>query len=397
MVFYYGTPTSTQSGAYGDSASRDAQALAAIRADGSVYFKAFSMVPEAFAAAAAKEFDVMKTQSTIREGMSDYAYLQALVRQSGLSKGVGPLNQVDPKDLTAIKDVYQSAYLSGVDWQTWLDRYAQSPYASSNTGPKFSKQVSTALQLIDSTDAESILSKAYYEAYDKMPDNKQIESFKNKWKAEAQRQLAKTTTSGMTSGAGTGSTSGTSNTVTSGQGFTQAEQDQFIAGFLKDNYKITGEEQGGRVKTIIDDIKRVHRDNLLPEPSLQEMVSFAADAIGTGDDAMYKQKIDTKLAGVRSAAAQMYPGLAEQLAAGTDIRTVAQPAAQTLSAYLGTQIAFNDKRINQVLNYNDGKTVRAMNAAELQKFAESQPEFDTSPAGRERAMSIADAFEKGFK
>ena len=397
MPYYYGTPTGTQSGASGDQAARDAQALAAIRADGSVYFKAFSMVPEAFAAAAAKEFDTMKTQSTIREGMSDYAYLQALVRQSGLSKGVGPLNQVDPKDLAAIKDVYQSAYLSGVDWQTWLDRYAQSPYASSNTGPKFSKQVSTALQLIDSTDAESILSKAYYEAYNKMPDNKQIELFKTKFKKEAERQLATTTTSGTTSGAGTGSTSSTSSSVTSGQGFTQAEQDQFIAGFLKDNYKITGEEQGGRVKTIIDDIKRVHRDNLLPEPSLQEMVTFAADAIGTGDDAMYKQKIDTKLAGVRNAAAQLYPGLAEQLAAGTDIRTVAQPAAQALSGYLGTQIAFNDKRINQVLNYNDGKTVRTMNAAELQKFAESQPEFDTSPAGRERAVNLADAFEKGFK
>jgi hypothetical protein len=395
MTFYYGTPTSTQSG--GDAAARDAQALATIRAEGSVYFKAFSMVPEAFAISAAKEFDAMKAKSTIREGMSDYAYLQALVRQSGLSKGVGPLNQVDPKDLAAIKDVYQSAYLSGVDWQTWLDRYAQSPYASSNAGPKFSKQVSTALQLIDSTDAESILSKAYYEAYGKMPDGKQIESFKNKFKTEAQRQLATTKTSGTTSGTGTGSTFGKTGTVTSGQGFTQAEQDQFIAGFLKDNYKITGAEESGRVKTIIDDVKRVYRDNLLPEPSLQELTSFAADAIGTGDDATYKQKIDTKLAGVRSAAAQMYPGLAEGLAAGTDIRTVAQPAAQALSTYLGIQVAFNDKRINEVLNYNDGKTVRTMNAAELQKFAESQPEFDTSPAGRERAMNIASAFERGFK
>ena len=251
--------------------------------------------------------------------------------------------------------------------------------------------------MIDSTDAESILSKAYYEAYGKMPDTKQIESFKTKYNTEAQAQLAKTTTTGVTSGGGTGSTTGTSKTVTTGQGFTQAEQDQFVAQFLKDNYKITGEEEGGRVKTIIDDVKRVYRDNLLPEPSLQEITAFAADAIGTGDEATYKQKIDMKLAGVRSAAAQLYPGLAEQLAAGTDIRTVAQPAAQTLSAYLGTQIAFNDKRINQVLNYNDGKTVRAMNAAELQKFAESQPEFDTSPAGRERAMTIADAFEKGFK
>lgn len=397
MPFYYGTPTSTQYNQGGDAAARDAAALAAIRAEGSVYFKAFSMQPEAFAASAATEFDAMKNTSTYKEGMSDYAYMQALVRKSGLSKGTGPLNQVDPDDLKAIKDVYQSAYLTGVDWATWLERYAQSPYASASTGPKFSKQVSTALQLIDSTDSESILSKAYYEAFGKMPDTKQIESFKTKYNTEAQRQLAKTTTTGVTSGAGTGSTSGTSKTVTSGQGFTQAEQDQFVADFLKENYKITGEEEGGRVKTIIDDVKRVYRDNLLPEPPIQEIISFAADAIGTGDEATYKQKIDMKLAGVRSAAAKLYPGLAEQLAAGTDIRTVAQPAAQALSTYLGINIAYNDKRLNQVLNYNDGKTVRAMNAAELEKFAQSQPEFDSSPAGRERAMTIADAFEKGFK
>lgn len=397
MTFYYGTPTGTQYNQGGDAAARDAAALAAIRADGSVYFKAFSMQPEAFAASAATEFDAMKNTSTYKEGMSDYAYMQALVRKSGLSKGTGPLNQVDPDDLKAIKDVYQSAYLTGVDWATWLERYAQSPYASASSGPKFSKQVSTALQLIDSTDSESILSKAYYEAFGKMPDTKQIESFKTKFNSEAQRQLAKTTTTGTSSGAGTDSTASTSKTVTSGQGFTQAEQDQFVADFLKQNYKITGEEEGGRVKTIIDDVKRVYRDNLLPEPPIQEIISFAADAIGTGDEATYKQKIDMKLAGVRSAAAKMYPGLAEQLAAGTDVRTVAQPAAQALSTYLGIDVAYNDKRLNQVLNYNDGKTVRAMNAAELEKFAQSQPEFDSSPAGRERAMTIADAFEKGFK
>lgn len=397
MPFYYGTPTGTQSGLMGDQASRDAQALAAIRAEGSVYFNAFSMQPEAFANIAGPEFDAMRAKSTIKPGMSDYAYMQALLRQSGLSKGTGPLDQVDPKDLTAIKDVYQSAYLTGVDWQTWLERYAQSPYASSNSGPKFSKQVSTALQMIDSTDAESILSKAYYEAFGSMPDNKQIESFKNKFNKEAQLQLAKTTTTGTSAGAGTGSTSSTSKTVTTGKGFTQEEQDQFIAGFLKDNYNITGQEESGRVKTVIDDIKRVYRDNLLAEPPMNEIISFAAEAIGTGDEGIYKQKIDAKLAGVRTAAAQLYPGLSEQLAAGTDVRTVAQPAAAALSSYLGINVAYNDKRLNQVLNFNDGKTVRAMNASELEKFAQSQPEFDASPTGRQLAMTISDAFEKGFK
>jgi hypothetical protein len=38
-----------------------------------------------------------------------------------------------------------------------------------------------------------------------------------------------------------------------------------------------------------------------------------------------------------------------------------------------------------------------MNASELEKFAQSQPEFDSSPTGRQLAMTISDAFEKGFK
>jgi hypothetical protein len=161
-----------------------------IRADNSVYFKAFSMQPEAFAVSASREFDVMRNQSTIKQGMTDYAYMQALVRQSGLSKGKGPLNSVDTQDLAAITNVYKNAYLQGVDWQTWLEQYAQSPYASSNSGPKFSKEVSSALQMIDKTDAENILTKSYYEAYGKMPTGKQIETFKTSFNAEAQRQLA---------------------------------------------------------------------------------------------------------------------------------------------------------------------------------------------------------------
>jgi len=140
------------------------RAIDMIRAMDSVYFKAFSMQPEAFAIVAAKEFDVMRSKSTIKQGMTDYAYMQALVRQSGLSKGKGPLNAVDTQDIAAITNVYKNAYLQNVDWQTWLEQYAQSPYASSNAGPKFSKEVSSALQMIDKTDAENILTKSYYEA-----------------------------------------------------------------------------------------------------------------------------------------------------------------------------------------------------------------------------------------
>lgn len=390
MGYSSGPVTSTQQ-------TEAQRAAAMIRAEGSVYFKAFSMQPEAFAVSASKEFDVLRNRSTIKAGMSDYAYMQALVRQSGLSKGVGPLNSVDTKDLAAITNVYKNAYLQGVDWQTWLEQYAQSPYASSNAGPTFSKEVSSALQMIDKTDSENILTKSYYEAFGKMPTGGQIEKFKTSFNAEAQRQLAQTTRTGTTSGAGTSSTSSTSKSVTSGLGFTEAEQKDFIAKFLKDNYKITGQESSGRVKTIIDDIKRVYRDNLLPEPTLEELTAFAADAIGTGDETMYKQKIDTKIQGIRLSAGKFFPGANDILAAGTDISALADPMAKSFNAVLGTNLLPSDDRIKSMLNYFDGKTNRIMTAAEQQKYIESQPEFQTSDVGRQKYADLANAMERGLK
>lgn len=390
MPYSSGPVTSTQ--------QTEAQRIAAmIRADGSVYFKAFSMQPEAFAVSASKEFDIMRNRSTIKQGMTDYAYMQALVRQSGLSKGKGPLNSVDTQDLSAITNVYKNAYLQGVDWQTWLEQYAQSPYASSNAGPTFSKEVSSALQMIDKTDAENILTKSYYEAFGKMPTGRQIETFKTSFNAEAQRQLAQTTRTGTSTGAGTSSTSSTSKSVTSGLGFTEAEQKDFIAKFLKDNYKITGQETSGRVKTIIDDIKRVYRDNLLPEPSLQELTSFVGDAIGTGDETIFKQKIDTKIQGIRLSAGKFFPGANDMLTAGTDLIALADPMAKAFNSVLGTNLLSSDNRIKSMLNYFDGKTNRIMTAAEQQKYIESQPEYKTSDAGRSKYYDLANALESGLK
>lgn len=377
-------------------ATSASNAASLIRADNGVYFQAFSMDATAFAASSANFFDTLKSQQSSKQGYNQYQYLQALVRQSGLSKGTGPIGQTDPQDLSAIKNVFQSAYLDGVDWQTWLERYAQSPYASASGGPKFSKEVSTALQYIDKTDAENILSKSYYEAFGIMPTTQQIANFKNKFNTEAQRQLAQTTTTRTTSGTAD-STSAKSKTVTSGMGFTTAEQQQFIADYLKQNYKITGKEQTGTVSTIIKDIKRAYADNLLPEPPMEEIISFAADVVGTGDATVYKQKVDGKIQSIRNTAAGFYPSLKDGLSTGGDVASTADALAGAFNQYLGTNIARNDDRIKAMINYNDGKTIRVMNAAEQLRYIESQPEFQTSDKGRAKGMSIAQALENGLK
>lgn len=369
---------------------------ATIRQDSSVYFQAWSQQTENFAMTASEFFDGLKKTQTMKPGMSDFAYFQAMVRTMGKSKSKGVLGLTDMEDIAAMKDVLKASYIDGIPWFETLEKQAQSPYASSTTGPKFSKEVSTALTLIDKTDAESILSKAYYGAFGVMPNSKQIENFKTRYNAEAQRQLAEVTTTRTTSGTDT-STSARSKAVTSGMGFTEAEKDNFIAKFLKNNYKITGEEQSGRAATIINDLERIYEDNLLPVPPIEELAAFAADAIGTGDSGMYKQKIDAKLQSVRIAASKMHPGAADLLEAGNDIKTIAAPIAQAINSYLGSNIAYNDPRIKELVNYDDGKSVRTANSIEIEKWARKQPEFSTSAYGKNRAMDIADAFEQGLK
>lgn len=389
MVYQSGPATGTQQ-------TPEQKAAALIRQEGSVYFQAWSQQTENFAQTASGFFDSLKLQSTQKAGMSDFAYFQAMVRNMKLSSAKGVLGMSSTEDIAAMKEVLKNSYLDGIDWVSYINTQAQSPYASSSTGPKFSKEVSTALTLIDKTDAESILSKAYYGAFGTMPNNKQIENFKTRYNAEAQRQLAETTSTRSTSGSDT-STAARSKSVTQGMGFTQQEQQQFIAKFLKNNYKITGKEESGRAATIIDDLQRVYEDNLMPVPPLEELAAFAANAIGTGDPEMYKQKIDAKLQAVRMVAAKMHPGAADILSAGTDIKTVATPISQALNSYMGTNIAYNDPRIKELVNYNDGTTIRTANAIEIEKWARKQPEFATSAYGKNRAMDIADAFEQGLK
>lgn len=382
----------------------DAKASAdIIRADTSVYFKAFAMDPQNFAAAATKEFDALKNsysnpRGNSGKGMNDFQYLIAAVRSAGMSKGTGPLTQFDPQDLTAVKQVYQGGYLAGTDWLTWINNKLQSPYGTGAGGPTFSKDISTALQLLDATDAASKLSEAYYKAYNKMPSQKLVTSFMNSFNAEAKRQLASTTTTTNTTGSGTSKSSSKKTQVTTGEGFTAKEQNQFLATFLKDNFKITGKEEAGQAITIIKGIQRAYQDNLLPVPSVEEISAFAANVIGTGDADMAKQKMDSFVQGIRNTAAKFFPSMKDSLAEGQDIKTYVGPALQAVNSYLDTNWDMTEPRIKELINYSDGKGgFRSMNANELEAWALKQKEAQTSTYGRSKAMELAQAFKDGLK
>jgi len=367
----------------------------AIRADNGVYFKAWSQDPQAFVISAASFFDTLRKAKTIRPDMTDFDVLQAKVRTAGLSKGTSPLGQLDMADVTAIASIFKEGYINGMDWNTTLDNKIQSPYAKIG-GPTFSKEISTALKRIDKSDATQRLNDAYFKTFGIYPTGEQIEKFKNKYNAEAQLQLATTTRTRNANDTGT-SSSATSKEITSGEGFTQAEYDTFLGKFLADNYKITGKEQSGLVKDTITNLKRVYKDNMLPEPPINELAQIATDIVRTGDTGIQEQKMTAKITAIRGIAAKLYPGLKDSFDAGTDLVTILNPIVQSANNYLGTNFDKSNPIFSQVLNYNDGKTVRVMNASEMKSFFESLPEFNTSDAGRAKGTSIANALRDGLR
>lgn len=371
----------------------DAEALRArIRANGSIYDIAFNTAdPQQFAATASKYFDgLSKTKNYSTDpGLSDLQYLQAVVRKMGLSKGQSNLGDMSLEDYKAIQGVFQTSYLRGYEWDTVLQNDYNSPYRTG--GSAFSKDISTAIKLIDKTDAENILTKSYYTTFGTYPSAKQIDAFKTKYNAEAERQAQVT----VSTRAGADVTS--SKNIVKNQGFTQEEQDQFLAKFLKDNYKITGKEQSGYVKNIITTVKNAYASNLLPEEDMADMLNFAANLVGTADDNMANQKLDAKLQSIRNVAAKLNPGIADILANGQDASSVIDPIVKNINTTLGTNFTKNDPKIKKIINYNDGKTTRIMNSSEIDTFMEQLPEFQTSNVGRAKYLSIAEAIRNGLR
>jgi hypothetical protein len=144
-------------------------------------------------------------------------------------------------------------------------------------------------------------------------------------------------------------------------------------------------------------LRRVYKDNLLPEPSTNELANIATDIIRTGNAEIQEQKLTTKINAVRSIAAKMYPGLKDSFDLGTDLVTILDPIVKSTNNYLGTSFDKSNPIFSQILNFNDGKTIRVMNSNEIKSFWETLPEFNTSDVGRQKGTSISNALKEGLR
>jgi len=312
-------------------------------------------------------------------------YIQALLRGSGASKDTTPRGVIGMDDSDAMQKISRIAIQNN---STFLDTLkVLYDNKNLNNTVKFSKNIATAVKLLDLTDAKSQLSNSYYQAYGAFPSQTQIENFQKSWNKEAERQKAKTTTSMTTKGDVTSSL-----TTTLGEGFTEQEQQQFLANYLSKNFDVaTKDNLGGQAKSLYDQIVGVHRNNLLSEPNLPTVANVIKDILKSSDDTIATQKLNDYFAKQRRVASTQYLGVQNQLLAGDDVMTYISPLQDVLRKSFGRTIANNDPIIIKALNYKDDKgNYRLMNEIELNNLIMNDPRYATSPMAISEAASIGE-------
>lgn len=309
-------------------------------------------------------------------------WYQFLLRNTGLSKDTTPRGVIGTQDISAIKKVSQIALANRVPFETMLTTL----YSNKNQGEvSFSKNISTAIRLIDKGDAKSILSNGFYQAWGSFPDQNIVNKFMDDYNAEAKKQKSTSTTTSSTTGGVT-----RSNTVTGNEGFTDKEQQQFLANYLVKNYSITSSaELGGTAKNIYDQIIATSKNNFLAEPDFKEVSGLIANIIGAGDDKVSNQMLDDYKNQQRRVASKQYLGIQAELLAGEDASTYTKPILNFLTKASGRNISADDKFIKNALNFKDDKgNYRMMNEYEMNQAWLSDPRSATSPDAINQATTV---------
>ena len=341
----------------GSMANSNAAAVAArVRAEGSLYTRTLATADSvAFSNIVASELDRLRNTSRTDGFKNNLNYLQALLRSSGGSKGTSALGAFDLEDTKALREAIVNARLNGVEYFTWLEDLNKTGLGSGGPKTKFSKDASTAINLIDKTDAYTAYSKGYYTAYGKMPSNNQVTAFMNKFNAQAKKEAVTTTSSGTTTTSTAGST-GKSTITRSGLGFTEEEQANYLAKYLARDYQMTP-ELGGAAKTIFDEIRNTYKNNGLKEPAFETIAGVITSIIGTGDATMAKQKIETEKQKIRTLAAKLNPGVADLLNSGEDMKTLSDQYIKLAQSVTKKKYTMDSPIIKQMMNVKDDKGV----------------------------------------
>jgi hypothetical protein len=365
-----------------------------------------------------------------------FDYWQSLARATGFSKAKTPIGVIGPGDDSAMATIIGLAAANNADpieYLKVLKAYgvgAKAGPKQPDTTTKYNKQVSTALQLKDITDARSDFNDAYFAAFGVAATKDLDDKFVTQWNNTAKEQKATTTTNQTTSYAPIYDTKSKKvidpktkkqkidkfgnpvfakqktdsqgilqykainkmDTITSGEGFTAEEQEQFVADFLVKNFpaeKFTTENLGGAAKAIYDDLVGTSTKNYATAPDLATLAPVIKDILATTDQNVAQEKIRQYKTTVRNQVAAKYMGIADYVNAGEDADKYVKPLMQSLSNALERDVTEKDPLLKQALNFkgDDGK-YRLPNDWEMTKLIMSDSGYGKTSTAINQAVNI---------
>ena len=382
-----------------------------------------------------------------------WEYLQMTMRKIGLSSSKTTLGVPTTQDMTGLENVIRGAIGSNAtDPLAWLTA-ASMGYSGGktvkqpDTTPQFNRQVQKALQLKDWGDAKNALYDTYYAAFGVPPTDDLVSKLETSWNAEMKAQTSATVTEGKTTfepvydktkpifdkknpvltkngkpkkdakgniiyqqkldkdgnpmfeqkknKAGvlqyTSVYKGT--TTTESEGFTTAEQEQYLADFLKANFpegNFTAENIGGAAKAIFDDLVNVHKNNYSGVPSFEKISGTILNVIGSADENVAAEILRKYKDDVRKSAGSKYMSLAEELAGGKDAKPIVQGLLSSVGNALETTIYEDDVLMKQILNFKDEKgNYRLPNELELFNLVDNDPRNAYTSRKKNEAIDMA--------
>lgn len=334
---------------------------------------------------------------------TQYEYLQALLRATGFSKDKTPLGFVGPTEQAALEKVIALSVANNMEPVSYLELLKKygvgggTAIKQPDTTTQYNKQVSTALKLKDKGDAQIAFTNAHFAAYGLNPSKDAIDAFGTAWNAEEKAQMPTTTSNMVTSyapiydktskpvidpktkkqkidsfgnpvfakqktnksGVLQYQTINKTSTVTTGEGFTEEEQQQFLATYLTKNFPDVKdvENLGGAAKTIYDDLVATSNKNFLDAPDFATLAPTIKEILGSSDAATQSELLKKYKEGIRKQTAAKYMGLADYLNAGDDADKYVTPLRQAFSNALETDVTMTDDLMKKALNFkgDDGK------------------------------------------
>lgn len=344
-----------------------------------------------------------------------FDYVQTLMRSTKISSGGSPIGVPSASDVTGLEKVIGMTIGSNApDLVSYLQAISSGgtgaqKIAQQDTTTQYNKQISTALQLKDAGDAKQALHDAYFAAWGQAPSADLITKFENAWNLEAKNQVATSTTDTTVSFEPVLDKNGKQKVNKSGQlqykpitkmvskstgeGFTQAEQQQFLANYLvANNPNATWDttKLGGAAKTIYDDLIQFSNNNYSTIPTLEQLGPIITQVLGTTDGAVSQEVLKKYKDSIRMQTGSKYMGLQQYLAAGEDASKYVNPLIDTMSQFLESPITMDDPLMKLALNYQGpDKQYRLMNDYELTQTMMKDPRYLKTSKAKNEAVNMA--------